>query len=188
MTHDQIKEAMGETAFQPQLGSHEEVASHSAVLTNIRISNRLQMTVDAKIAAWYRPTFENVLSYFAQTYGLFDEAFELVEVPDLREIVSEFTAIWMKLHSGALNTKSMVDMWEICIGIDRINRILRANMQRWRYFFRTSTQTPRKMEEVLRILDEGGGFFGGKAKQKEREKAPSPAPDDASSKAPPSLD
>lgn len=140
----------------------ETIASHSSFLTNRRIDIVLREVDAWEIQAWSRPKIQHVESYFAALKCLFHEVFTALNESELKLLKNKFEEYWENyvetLKNQAKHTpKQLYGLLFIC---DSINRIIRAALQRHGYFFVKIRREPRCIEDVLKIVEGGGGIFG----------------------------
>lgn len=139
----------------------EQIASHSSVLTNRRIDIILQKIDYWKEESWARPCVPNVERYFANLYSLFDNVFVVLNQNEIEEIVRCFAKYWELKNTlqnkENQNLKNVYGMLFIC---DNLNRIMKAGLQKYEYFFRIGTRDVHRIEDGLKIIHAGGGIFG----------------------------
>ncbi len=143
----------------------EEIMSHSAYLTNFRISKILEEIDFAKVQVWKNSVVENVICYFAVTYDLFDSMFFLMDPRqdgDLMEVRNKFAEYW-DLYVKVTQVKGeqkREHVYAMIMLLDDVNRKMKSVLQGYRYFFRTGYMDAKRIEDCLAVLREKGGIFG----------------------------
>jgi hypothetical protein len=141
----------------------EEIMSHSAYLTNFRLSKIMEEIDRDKVQCWKNTKVENVICYFASTYALFDSIYFLMDPKnELKEVRDKFAEYW-KLYVKVTQVKGeqkSEHVYAMLMLVDDINRKMKAVLQGYRYFFRTGFMDAKRIEDCLTVLKEKGGIFG----------------------------
>jgi hypothetical protein len=140
----------------------EEIKSHSSLLTNERIDLILKQVDFWQMESWKKVCVPNVQAYFSSLVTLFTNVFVVFDPEDIESIVKDFNNFWnlyIKLQEEKeQNLKNVFTLLFIC---DAINRKIKAILQSFGYFFRKEEKTVKTIERALKVIEEGGGFFGG---------------------------
>lgn len=145
-----------------EIGWQEQISSHSSLLTNKRIDLILQKIDIYKEASWSNPCIPNIEKYFANLYTLFDNIFVLLNKEEIEKIKYHFNFYWFVKNSlQDRNNQNMKNVFTLLFICDTVNRIMKAALQRYEYFFRFQMKSVARIEDGLKIIEEGGGLFGG---------------------------
>lgn len=148
--------------------NQDQINSHSSVLTNRRLDITLQQINYWKTTSRSKvpPIMPDIQEYFSNLCTLFDDVYTILNPNEILEMKYYFEEYWklfvlLMSDKSKQNIQNMYKLLNIC---NHIDRSLKAGLQKYEYFFRIGTRDVKKIEEGKKILQSGGGFFGGTSK------------------------
>ena len=160
MTYEDYKHPV---AKDDKNASHKEIYSHSSMLTNARLDDVFKGLMSAKTKAWINPSnLEGINVYFSMLYTLFDEIYPILEPNHNKEIMKSFEDYFRKYFEMIKNKQTSLKACYILLNyLNKIDRIIKGDLQKKQYFFKIGEKEVKGVEESIRIVSSGGGFFGG---------------------------
>jgi hypothetical protein len=144
-------------------GKKDEITSHSSALTNLRI-HELFISIDhIKIQSWFEITEKNIRDYYSKISNLYDNVFMIMDSAtqdDINFELSSYLKQWFESINNGKVSDININITQL-IRLDKVNWIIRANLQKKSYFFREGEHNIKKIEDGLSKLVKGGGIFGG---------------------------
>jgi len=141
---------------------YNEIISHSSMLTNERIDlviKRLDLSIEQ---AWQNPCIPTITDYHAVTRNFFINVQAIIDDKDVKEI-SRILTDFYKAYYGALLRKelTLTEVYGMLHLLDRVNSLLRYNLQRLSYFFKMGKKGVQGTKDAIGVVRRGGGIFGG---------------------------
>ena len=139
-----------------------EITSHSSKLTNQRLAY-IFFDIDKWNQVCYQnPNLPNIEGYFSSIYTLYNNVFSIFNPEENKKIIplfKQFFSIYFKIKTSEKADPRI--LFYMLFILDRINRLIKAFLQKRKYFFKLSAQKVTGVDETLKVLEEGGAFFGG---------------------------
>lgn len=147
----------------------DEIRSHSSMLTNERIDlviKRLDLSIEQ---AWQNPCIPSITDYHAVIRNFFINVQAIIDDKDVKEISNILTEFYKVYYRSLLNEKiTLTEVYQMLHYLDRVNALLRFNLQRLSYFFKMGKKPVKGVKDAISVIRKGGGIFGGIPIQDER--------------------
>lgn len=148
--------------------TEEEIRSHSSVLTNTRLDIIFRKIDMYKEEVWNNLCVPNLKRYFSAIYAAYDNVFPVFSPEENGEIKKGIEAFYTEFFSLLDKKKQNIDTcFKMLFILDKINRLIKAYLQKRQYFFKTGAPDIKGIERSIEVIEAGGGFFGGSKQVRE---------------------
>lgn len=153
---------MIEMPGQYQMPTFDEIRSHSSMLTNERI-DLLIRRIDVGIEnAWMNPCIPSVTDYHASIRNFFINVAAILDDEQATTIMNLFHEFYKNYFTlQTMKKPTYEQVYTVMFILDRINFLLRFHLQQMSYFFKLGHKPVKGIEAAIKVVQEGGGIFGG---------------------------
>jgi hypothetical protein len=147
-----------------------EVKSHSSAITNKSLRVWFDEAMDRNHSAFVTPNFSSVTEFFSIVNAIYDQSFGAFSEEDNEAICNKRNQIynnilyfdWKELQKAESEEDKqilMTKIFETYFAIKDMYTLIIGSFQKQKYFFRTGVETPKGIDNSIKILQSRGGIF-----------------------------